>query len=310
VDQGMEVLSAHDDRRGLARAFSLSGWVHGGRWCDHTTWAESAARALEHYKAAKWPTTSSMGELAAALYWGPTPVTDAVRSCEALLRDEVTTHAGTALLNTFLGGLAGQLGDFERGRSLVKSARLTLEDLGLGDNATTYCAPVLAEVELLADRAPVAERLLRELCVLLESANQLSRLASAASELADTLTLLGSFDEAEHWTEISERHTSPDDLHARIRWYPVRARIHAHRGELGAAKEHAREGVRLADTTDDLNRRARAYWELGRILRLAPEDGGAERSYRTAIDLFQAKGNLAGAALIRSQHGEPALIGS
>ena len=159
----------------------------------------------------------------------------------------------------------------------------------------TYCAPVLAEIELLAGDATASERILRDLCDELISTKDFSRLSSRASDLADALAAQGLFDEAELWTRTAETHAAADDLNAKMMWPPVRAKTHAHRGELEMAEELARAGVALADMTDDLNRRARAYRELGDVLVAAGLADEAAQCLRQALDLFETKGNVAGA---------------
>jgi hypothetical protein len=58
--------------------------------------------------------------------------------CEQLL-GEAPDAVGTAYLHTFVGGLAAQLGDFERARALVASAGNALEDRGHRGGAG-YCS--------------------------------------------------------------------------------------------------------------------------------------------------------------------------
>ena len=238
--------------------------------------------------------------IAAALYWGPTPVASAAMRCEQLLATAATDRPGAACIRTFLGGLAAQECRFAQARVLVRSAWETFDDLGLRSAAMTYCAPVLAEVELLAGDAASSERILRELCDELVSTKDFSRLSSRASDLADALAAQGLFDEADEWTRTAERHAAADDINARMMWPPVRARVQAHRGEVESAEQLARTGVTLADTTDDLNRRARAHRELGEVLLLGGREDDAASCLRRATELFEEKGNAAGAQHVRT----------
>jgi DNA-binding SARP family transcriptional activator len=304
---GIPVFERAGDRRALGRAWLLAGFVHGGFRGDHAAWLESAERALEHYRAAGWPTSTCVGEIAAALYWGATPVDAAVRRCEELLEDETLDLAGPAYLRAFLGGLHAQRGSFAEARGILADATATLEELGLRAAADTYCTPLAAEIELLADDPAGSERILRGLCDRLEHAGDLSHLASRASDLAEALVELGSLDEAETWTQVAERHAAPGDRNAQLAWRVVRARIRALRGELGAAEQLAREGVALADETDDFGRRAKAYRELGRVLRLAGDDAGACSALDRAIELFERKGCIVGVARVRSLQRESAV---
>jgi tetratricopeptide (TPR) repeat protein len=91
-------------------------------------------------------------------------------------------------------------------------------------------------------------------------------------------------------------------------WRPVRARLLARQGDLPRAEALAREGVRIADTTDDANRRAEAYRDLGEVLRTAGRASDANEAFERAIALFAEKGNLPGAAHVRSLQDDPALV--
>ena len=304
--EGIEVFESLEDHRALGRSWLISGWVQGGRRCKHEMWADAAERAVHHYRTAAWPTSTPRGELAAAVAWGPTPVDEAIAICERLLDD--ADRQGAAYVGALLGGLFAQRGEFGRARALVDSARTTLNDLGLKTLAVTYCAHVLGEIELLAGDPATAERVLRELCDELEHAKDFSQLASRASELAEALVLQGRLEEADEWTRLAERHAAPDDVHAQIRSRPVRARIHALRGALDVAEDLAREGATLSDTTDDLNRRAKAHRDLGEVLRLAGRTADSASAFQRALALFELKGNRPAAAQVRALQSDLALV--
>jgi DNA-binding SARP family transcriptional activator len=306
--EGIPIFESVGDSRALGRAWLLAGWVRGGRFCDHAAWAEGADRALQYYKAADWPTATCLGELAAALHWGATPVERAVTRCEQLLREEANDRVGGAYVSAFLGGLVAQRQNFQRARQLVGSAQVTFDDLGMSLGAATFCSQVLSEIEQLAGDLDEAERILRKLAVELERGNELSRLASTAGELSYVLASRGHFDEADKWARVAEQHSTADDRHARMRWLPVRALIHAWRGELAVAVELGREAALLADATDDLNRRALAHSCIGQALRLGGRIGDATKEFENALDLYGLKGNLAGAAQVGALKDELALV--
>jgi len=163
---------------------------------------------------------------------------------------------------------------------------------------------VLSEIELLAANHSAAEELLRELCEAFTRIERFSRLASTACELADVLVSIGSIDEAHEWTTVARRHTAPDDLHAQVRWYPVRAKIDCHKGEVARATELARQGVRLSESSDELNRRAKNERDLAEVLQRARDMDGAAAAFDRAIELYEQKGNVAGATQTREQRGD------
>jgi DNA-binding SARP family transcriptional activator len=306
--EGIPTFEGVGDNRALGRAWLLTGWVRGGRFCDHAAWSDGAGRALQYYKAAGWPTSTCLGELAAALHWGPTPVDRAVTRCEQLLRDEVKDQVGGAYVSTFLGGLVAQQQDFARARQLVNSAQITFDDLGMSLGAATFCSQVLSEIEQLAGDLDEAERILQALAAEFERTNELSRLASTSGELANALAAQGRMEESGEWTRVAELHSTADDLHAQIRWRPVRALVHAWRGEVALAEEVGREATMLADATDDLNRRANAHRCIGEGLRLAGRANEALAEFERAIELYELKGNLPGAAGVRTLENELALV--
>ena len=55
----------------LGRAWLSIGHVRGGFYCEYGAWEEAAARASEHYRRAGWSPSTSLGDLACALYLRP-----------------------------------------------------------------------------------------------------------------------------------------------------------------------------------------------------------------------------------------------
>jgi len=305
--EGIPVFESVGDDRSLGRTWLLTGFVQGGYLGRHKAWQEAAERALGHYKKSGWPTSTCIGEIAAALYYGPTLVPKAIARCEELLRDEVADRAGSANVVAFLGGLVAQRGDLGEARDLVVSARTTFEDLGQRTAVAYYCAPVLADVELFGGDAIAAEHLLIELCSELERTHDWSHLASRAGDLAEAIYAQGRLDEAEEWTRIAERHAAADDLDAQTFWRSVRAKAHARRGAFEAAEELAREAARIVQESDGLNRRARVQRDLGEVLRLAGMDKASE-AFDRSVELYERKGNVVGAAQTRALREDIALV--
>ena len=295
---GIPLFERTGDHRQLGRAWLFAGWVYGGHRSDHGAWADAAERALTHYRAAGWPSSTCLGELAGALYWGPTPVTEAIERLEHYVHD--ADSIGAAYLATFLGGFRAQLGEIPDARANVLAAHQTLMGYGHRTAAFGYCYTVLGEIELLARDGPAAAATLTTLCEGLRERGDLSHLASRASDLAKALVLVGEFDEAEKWTLVAEQNAATDDVNAQMMWRPVRARILAERGVATEAHRLARDGVRRADATDDLNRRAEAHRFFGDVLHLAGQVAEAVAEYGRSADLYSLKGNLVGEAFARS----------
>ncbi len=296
------------DWRALGRAWLLAGFVQGGIKCQYGVWQENADRALAAYKRADWPASTCVGEIATAIYYGPTPVSEAIQRYGDLLRAEVADHFGEALVIGFRGGLAAQQGQFDLARTYLDSARETYGRLGQVASTTVHYATVAADVELLGAEPAAAERILRDLCDELERMHAYNHLSSRASDLAEALYMQGQLDEADEWTRVAEAHAATDDIGAQFLWRAVRAKVMANRGAIEDAERLGREAVRLSETTDGLNRRAKVHRDLGVVLRLADRADEADIALGRAVDLYEQKGNVAGAAEVRALRDDHALV--
>jgi tetratricopeptide (TPR) repeat protein len=297
-------LAAFGDDRALGRAWLLAGFVHGGVHCRHAAWEEAAEHALVHYRRVPWPAATCLGELAAALYYGPSPVERASRRCRTLLAD-TSDRASRANLLVFLGGLTAMRGDFVEARRLVDEARVIYDELGQIAIAATYGEAVVSDIELLAGDREAAARILRALCDVHERMHNWSALSTRAADLAGVLYKLQRFDEAERLVETYEGHTMSDDLTARPRWNGVRAKLLARRGAIADADAVAREAVRLAEHTDALNQRARVLLDVAEVLQLSERPSEAAAVVMQAARLYERKGNLVAAEHARSLLTEP-----
>ena len=279
------------DDRALGRAWLLSGYVHGSRHLRCRAWQENAELALVHYERAGWPAATCLGQIACALYHGPTPAVEAVARCEAL-RAEALGPAVEANLLVFLGGLAAMLGRPGDGRPLVERARQIFDDLGLVGLIAAWYGRVAGALEVLAGRLGAAEEVLRESCALLEESGLTSTLASRAGELAAVLYERGSHDEAQAWTTTAEAAASADDLDARLVWQPIRAKLSALGGDRELALGLAWAAADLAERTDASNLRARVQSDLAEVLRMAGREREAALAVERARSEYEQKGNL------------------
>ena len=128
-----------------------------------------------------------LGQVAAALYYGPTPAPHAISRCEELLLEEGTGPLGRANVDRYLGGLLAMTGAVGHGRELVIHAAAAFDDLGQ-TGAARYCDALLADIELLTGNVSGARRALEALCAYCEESGDVGLLASAASWLARRFT--------------------------------------------------------------------------------------------------------------------------
>ncbi len=289
-----------DDDRGLGRAWLLKGWVLGGIHGQHAAWGDGAERALVHYRWSGFPAGTCLGQIAAALYYGPVPVSRAVSRCEELLLEERTGPIGRANVDRYLGGLMAMTGAVKRGRDLVMHAAAEFDDLGQ-TGAARYCNALLADIELLAGDVPAAREALQVLCRYAEESQDFGLVATAAPILAEALHQEGDYEAAGRWVAAARTHAATSDLLGQIAWRSVAAKLLAQEGRPEADAMSA-EAVRRAQATDALNARAAALMARADVLHAIERPSDANDAIAQALALYEQKGNLAAERRARALH--------
>jgi tetratricopeptide (TPR) repeat protein len=290
-------LEAENDDRALGRAWLSVGHVRGGFYCEYGAWEEAAARASEHYRRAGWSPSTSLGDLAGALYLGPHEVTSAIARCEALLLEHDGDRASEANLLNWLGGLEAMRGHFSDARALVAQAAQRYEQLGLSNDPHLRLRGV---VEMFAGAPDHAEEALRQACTTLQQQGQTAVLASRAADLADALCEQGHYEEAESWILLARESAGSDDLDAAFGWRYVRTKVLARMGFVDEGEQLGREAVDLVARTDALNRRGDSLLALGETLHLQGSEDEALESIRGALRVYEQKGNVVSAERARA----------
>jgi class 3 adenylate cyclase len=290
IESAMPSFEAAGDHRSLARAWILLGAAQGSYRCLNAVWEEAAERAMTHYRAAGWPITRCVGELAEALLYGPRPADEALQRLTELLEEDIG-RGGEANLLFHIGALHAFGGRFDDARELIGRARVVVEELGFP--GTLAEGDMMAGmVEALAGDVDAAERLYRSSCETLERLRYFGRLGTAAAELAEVLYEQRSLVESERWAETARTHTGPGDISAEFSWRAALAKVRAEQDEHEEAERLAREAQVLVAGTDALNQHGRVLLSLARVLRLAGRAHDASVAAQAAGALFGQKGNI------------------
>jgi class 3 adenylate cyclase len=287
------------DERALGRAWRIVGYVRGPMQGRCAEWLEAAQRAAIHYRRSGWSAAGCLTDAAAALYYGPTPVPEAIERTEELL-EEATDRVGRAGVLTFLGGLTALATRFDEAFALLREADVIYAELGEVWSQANNSGRVLGRSQRLARDLDEAEKTLRECCETFERLQDEAALSSLAAELAQTLNDLESTAEADRWAKIAEDHAPAGDVIAQFSWRRVRARLLAQEGRVEEADRLAAEAVDLADATDALTERGETLLEHAQVLRLSGRTADAARQAEAALELFQQKENEASTGLARS----------
>jgi predicted ATPase/class 3 adenylate cyclase len=299
VERVLPIFECCDDHHGLCSARRLEAWLH---WNEASAaaaaeaWEQAAAHAGragdEHARA------EILTWIASSLWFGPTPVVEAIRRCEEI-RSEVSGHPESeALTLRHLGGLHAMDGRFELARSLLAMSDAVFEDLGLTLNAATSHNE--AVIEMLAGDPAAAETSLRSGFEALKQMGEQAFLSTTAAFLARAVFAQERDDEAEDLAQLSAKLTATGDRLTQVLWRCVQARILARRGRLEEAEALAREAVSLAEQTDFVVHRGDALVDLAHVLQDSGRTQEAAAAAAAGLHLHEQKGNLVTAKKIRS----------
>jgi tetratricopeptide (TPR) repeat protein len=294
----IEVFAASDDELGLARAWLHVAEVHWFR-CHCAKMEEALAEALAHAEraGARREIAGALASLAPPTLVGPRPVTHAIDVCEDILRRGRDSASVEGHANAVLAVLEAMTGRFEAARDRYRETANMLEDRGLAPMRASL-SMYSGMVELLAGDHEAAARELRRGYDDLGAVGHTAYLSTTAAFLAKPLYELGRDEEAFEMSRASEGAASPDDIASQVVWRGTRAKLLARRGDASAV-DTARAAVELVGKTDLVNIAADAYADLAETLRLLGREQDALAPRDRALELYQAKGNVASAAAIR-----------
>jgi class 3 adenylate cyclase/tetratricopeptide (TPR) repeat protein len=283
----------------LATIWRLLAWAHGtsGRYGLATGAAE---RAMEHARNAQEGRQIRLAAVhyAIAALHGPTPVSEAIERCETIASEAQGDRRTQGLVTSILAALVGMRGDFDRARRLSAEARALLAELGptVAGASTSLEA---SRVEFLAGDLPAAELALRRDYEALMELGERYLLSTVAGELARVLYAQGRLDEAEKCSRQAQELADPDDVASTTLWRTVQAKILAHKGNRDAALILIGEAVDLLRRTDSVVAQAETLVDLAEILRLSGRRKDADDVLEGAVELFEAKGNVAAVEALR-----------
>src|SRR5262249_53520190 len=226
------LFEAMDDDRSLGRAWLLVSIAQTFR-CQFAAVADAANRALLHYRRSRWSAQTGLGSIAVSLYFGPTPVDDAIEASAALLGQ--ADLGGEARVLAWVAGLEAMRARFQEARQLVERAKQRYAQLGQQYAVEVDCGEVAGEIELLAQDLPRAVDELRASCAALERLNRSNHLSTRSARLAEALYALDQYENAREWADRSQQLANADDVFNQCIWRSVHAKLLAQDGDLAGA---------------------------------------------------------------------------
>jgi tetratricopeptide (TPR) repeat protein len=288
------------DDLGLARAWRAIAHVS-RRACRFGEAEQALERALGHSRSADAGPEEAriVDALCTALLYGPTAADAGIRRCKQLLADSDGNLLLEANVLSSAGGLLGLRGDFDEARAMCERARAIFQELGLLLPIAGLTG-IVGMIELLAGEVETAEEALREGYEIFSRTGARSFLAARAPLLAEALLLQGRRDEAVRTLDLGQRTMLSHDVPAQVHWRNVRARIEAEAGNGAQAIDLVEQAVQLAAVTDALTLHADTEVARAEVLRLVGRSGDTVGPLRTALALYEQKGNAVGAKRVRA----------
>jgi tetratricopeptide (TPR) repeat protein len=236
--------------------------------------------------------------LAMALYYGPTPVPEAIRRCHQVLEETSENPVVGPAFLVSLGGLHAMCGRFDEARRLLGQGRSLFEDLGL-KVWVSGMSLVSADVELLARDAEAAEVDLRVAYEALERMGDRGLLSAVAAQLGRALCAQERYDEAERFAQIGQELARSDDVAAQMLWRTTRSKALARQQHLEEAESLARQACEITEKTDAPNSQGLCLTTLAEVLLLAGRGEEAVPLLGRALKLFERKGNVVAGTGVR-----------
>jgi ATP/maltotriose-dependent transcriptional regulator MalT len=124
-------------------------------------------------------------------------------------------------------------------------------------------------------------------------------LATTTALLAQAVYAQGRMREAGELCKMTESRAAAEDTTTQVIWRSVLAKVLAREGRCAEAEALAREAAALAQPTDLLSHRGDAMLDLAEVLQTCERAEEANRAARSALELYELKGNAAAAARAR-----------
>ncbi len=305
VREALPELESSGNDRAAGRAWRALGYVRGSMQGQCAEWLEAAERSLPYVRRSGFSTSGCLSEIAAALFYGPTPVPVALARCEDLLA-EAPDRPGTAHVLAFCGGLHALSEQFDEAFEMVGTAEQIYEDLGDLWSLADVSGRMRGRIHVLTGDPQAAEEVFRRCCETFERFQNNAALSTVGSELGQVLYSQGRHADAKHWSRLSEEVAPPGDIVAQFSWRSLKAKLLAQVGHQDEAEALALEAVSIAEATDVMTERGEVLLDLAEVLTSASRRAEAAGRVEEALAAFDLKQNTASArrARARFSHAE------
>jgi class 3 adenylate cyclase/tetratricopeptide (TPR) repeat protein len=242
------------------------------------------------------------GWMLLAAWWGPRPISEALRLCDEVLAGAPSKRLEAQTL-IIRGAARAVVGELEEGRRDIATGRALILDLGHLISWAGLSA-IEAEMELVAGDAARAYEVAAEGREALRASAETGYLTTVVGYLAQVALALGRDDETMRLADETRELAAADDFEPIAREQFVRAQVLARRGDFGGADELIASAAELVDPTDWLMLKRELACARAEVARLAGRPGEQREALEQALSLAEAKGNVVAAARDRETLAE------
>jgi class 3 adenylate cyclase/tetratricopeptide (TPR) repeat protein len=291
--RALPLLEQANDHAGLSKVwFALASGVANMRG-QYEDMAQAAEQALRHARlAGQQP--RHLFDLEVALYWGPRPADDALRTLDASL--PANPPPRSALIRSLF---LGMLGRFDEAWPAARDASARWREVSGVDGSH-----LLADLARYEGDDEAAEAYLARFCDWAEAHGQRSYLSTYAPTRGRILWALGRYDEAEALAQLGREVGDEQDAATQGIWREAAALVRASRGEHEEAERLAREAVAISARTDAPLWHGDALYDLAEVLQLAGRTDEAAAAFEQALEQYELKRNLPLVEQTRARLGE------
>lgn len=245
-------------------------------------------------------------EAAAAMFYGPMPVPAALIRCKELL-EQATDRLGTGQTLVYVAGAHALSEQYDEAFALLDEADEIFTELGEDWVRADNSGRIRGLAHLLAGDLEAAEACLRASFVVHERIGDKPGLSSVAAQLGEVAYLEGRLDEAEEWSRVARDCAPAGDKIAQVNWRSLTGKVRAAQGAVDEGETLVLEALALVETTDALSPRGAVHLDVASVLSSAGRHREAAGRIGKALELFEAKENLACVRLAEARLEEVAL---
>jgi tetratricopeptide (TPR) repeat protein len=225
----------------------------------------------------------------AALFFGPTPVSEAEERLRSLGDIVQASRTAEAAYRRSKARFAWVQGRFDEAREHLRAWADLERELGRATRVASLEGHYVGPLEAAAGRYGAAIEAYRRGFEAQRAQGDVGYSSTVAGDFAHALLEIGDLDEAERYARIALETSIADDIEPQMSGGGALAVVLARRGEIEEALTRAEEAVAVARRTDYSMNLAEVLVDLGHVLAAARRHDEAKAAVDEAVEILERK---------------------